>query len=214
MNTPKVIVANVVGITDNWDVLKNSYVEGYFQNDEYKYALDWHCKQENSKIPTNSYRYAFPTFRNRFCNGGLTFDGVDFVVKAGYLSFTYGAPIASLLSRFTETKHYECVVPNKGYNLIDITKFDGYAYFSFLSSVIWRLRLLNLYPEGLSEQSFDYDGDNFVYVFLTGEEADYDKLSEEKKALVDLKKEEAKVFLRTLHSSIVETLKQMFKENS
>lgn len=66
----------------------------------------------------------------------------------------------------------------------------------------------------LSDKAFQYSYDDYIYIFLTGEEADYNKLSEEKKALVDLKIEEAKDFLKTIHSSIIEALKQMFKENS
>jgi mevalonate kinase len=66
----------------------------------------------------------------------------------------------------------------------------------------------------LTDEHFDYCHDNYLYVFLTGEEADYDKLSEEKKAIVDLKKQEAKDFLKTIHTAIVENLKTMFKEKS
>lgn len=211
--TEKTMVANINNLMDNWDDIKNIYTPGYFSNSNggYKFKICW-FKGDYQAL--KNLRVAFPSFIS-FTNGDSEANrNIDYVIRVGYLDDKItNTPEPQGIVGFVETRRHTSTISIKHYEHIDISKFDEYVYYSFLSSVIWKLRLENCISTNLTEEHFDYFPGNFIYVFLTGEEADYDKLSEEKKALVDLKKEEAKDFLKTIHSSIVENLKSMFKEN-
>ena len=207
-------IAVINNLMDNWDKIKNIYTPGYFSNSSgnHKFQICWF----NRKHPAfENLRVAFPNFTS-YPNGDReTNRNIDFVIRAGYWeSELNNKPVHEFSINFVELRRHTTVISIKHYKHIDISKFDEYAYYSFLSSVIWKLQLANCISSTLTDEHFDYCHDNYLYVFLTGEEADYDKLSEEKKAIVDLKTEEAKDFLKTIHTAIVENLKTMFKENS
>lgn len=207
-------IAVINNLMDNWDKIKNIYTPGYFSNNSgsYKFQICWF----NADCPLlGDHRIAFPNFTS-YPNGDReTNRNIDFVIRAGYWeSELNNKPVHEFSINFVELRRHTTVISIKHYEHIDISKFDEYAYYSFLSSVIWRLQLANCISSTLTDEHFDYCHDKYLYVFLTGEEADYDKLSEEKKAIVDLKTEEAKDFLKTIHTAIVENLKTMFKENS
>ena len=201
-------------LMDNWDKIKNIYTPGYFSNNNgsHKFQICWF----NTDYPLlKKLRVAFPNFTSHPNGDRETNRNIDFVIRAGYWeSKLNNKPVHEVSINFVELRRHTTVISIKHYKHIDISKFDEYAYYSFLSSVICNLRLANCISSTLTDDHFDYCHDNYLYVFLTGEEADYDKLSEEKKAIVDLKTEEAKDFLKTIHSSIIENLKTMFKENS
>jgi hypothetical protein len=208
----------VYHLNDNWDTIKYLYdLNVGVHRQKYPFTVIWHNKHLENTYTKSEMMSATMEFKQRFDSGGLELGCIDFVIKSGRAEWD---PLHFSLSpleantTFAVKHTYVSTIPKKEYKHIDTSKLDEYSHYSLLSSVIWRLRLIGITTPRLCDKAFQYSYDDYIYIFLTGEEADYDKLSEEKKAIVDLKKQEADDFLRTLHTAIIENLKTMFKENS
>ncbi len=206
----------VYHLNDNWGTIKYLYdLNVGVHRQKYPFTVIWHNKHLENTYTKSEMMSATMEFKQRFDSGGLELDGIDFVIKSGRAEWD---PLHFSLSpldantTFAVNHTYVSTIPKKEYKHIDTSKLDEYSYYSLLSSVIWRLRLIGITTPRLCDKAFQYSYDDYVYIFLTGEESDFLNLSEEQKKLVDLKVEEAKDFLHALHEAITTPLKLILKD--
>lgn len=202
-------------LTDNWESIKSNFISGMYMGfPEYPYKLIWFNYPDNHDVSKSKMLVATIEFKQRFGSYGETLGNFDVVIKSGNAK-SIPSPFDRAFEdspELTDKKTYIGSLCMKDYKLIDTQLADEYFYYSFLSSIIFKIRLsASLSPE-MQSDVFDYDFDSYTYIFLTGEEANAINLSDDKREKVKPKLEEAKKFLRDLHKAVINPLKQTFKE--